>query len=250
MFAIRHLCLQQVLGQHNEGRGVVQQYRAKVSIVGAMRKSVDGRTWNGLTDQIDALKQDAATRTEAMELCCIRDDAILGSTFRPEVMRTTTDSELNVAIDNLLKKLEPSKWPHETRVLLLGRRVESLRRGRVFDKLHQVLVPIASNEFSLKQPVLGDLPKSSPEQRYLTYSKLWYKETIVMIIDEGEESFGLLKQLLAISSDMCEELDPCDLSDSMVDIVNDHKDCIGFMQAITDDLIGTSHKDMNQTTDY
>ena len=189
-------------------------YKEKASLFSCMTKPMDGRIRNGFTDQINLLKQTSATKSEAGELIVQKEQCELGENMVPAKFRRLNDGEVKAVIEKIIPLLEPGSWPHSTRTMVLGRTVDDLRTKRLFKELHRVTDPIgeSTEAWNPLKPDLLSLPRVSEKSRLVTYTEIWFKETLVGYIDDGEEGFPLMKELTVFLMEYYEGLDPVELS--------------------------------------
>ena len=226
-----------------QGQQIVKNYRKKCSLKIAMVRPIDGRTLNGLSDNIATFKLDVSTMSEAGELIVIQEGVTLASVFRADVMPPVGGSELKAAVLDMQRKLPLKNWPHDTILLLLGHKVATQREHREFMNLYDTVDPNVTGDFALSDPKLGSLPNVSPYSKLLTFSNIWYKETLVVLIDEGVVSSDVVLSLVKHCRAQDDMLDPLDLTPEQIDIVKNHSRCCGFLETLLRSGIGIAFKD-------
>jgi len=221
----------------------VRRYKDSVTIPGAMLEPPDGRTLNGLREQIELLNAHLATKVYATQLTLHLEDVCLAETFQTANMIDATDDQITAVIKALQPKLPMLQWPHSVRLSLLGRKVETLRDELSLEALLKHTDPYIESEFDLLDPSLGALPKVGLGSKIATFSKVWFQETLVSFIDAGAARTDAVKETVELMLEWGSRLDVLEMEPYQVDAVGIQRAACEFLITVMNPTVGLKYKD-------
>ena len=202
----------------------------------------DGRTIGGLDHQIEVHDGHAETQSVANELAIIKRDTQILPVLRPAMCVLAKDEDLNDGIAYAKKRLEPTKWPQETRTALLNRETAKTRDCDP-TKLAQIMFPLQSATFNPCAPTVSSFEFKDEGAKIVLCERLLYQESFPLLIKNGatgEASLCRLVRALLAKYDMVDPLETAVYARERVKIWTL---ACKYLELLIDVTVGASHEE-------
>ena len=219
----------------------MKEYGQKLAIPKLMLKPPDGRTITGLKRQKAELGSSAATMSDAQELGKMETDINVCGMFLPGVLEYAEDVPLRTAIDYCKTRCKVEDWPDSTNKLFLNRIVARHTEDESWALLFDVTFPLANGAWDPNNPTVAAFPSTSQPSKVATHVRLFYKETLIGLIGEGQPKADAVMKLCGRALAVYAAVDPLEFDSDILSTV--HYWCVGseFLEVIGADHLGPTH---------
>lgn len=193
--------------------------------------------------QIAALSEHDELKSDADLLQLHANDLAIAHQFIPECWARLSDDEKITAITHMIQKVAPKDWLQSVRQMLLAEQVQRLKKDAKYMQLADTIDPFATGAMDLLNPTLAGFGDLSEHSKLATFSRVFFKETLVTMIDQGEKQAAAVLVLVRHCMTKWESFDPIECSEAARDAVLGFRNVCKFLEIILDQELGATHKD-------
>ena len=217
-----------------------------MSYATSMVKCVDGRTMTGCKRQRDTFSKHADTHDDCNELKVLITNTEVCYIFHPSRILNEPDETINKGIEIIEPILAAKDWSSEVHSSLLSRNIIKQRKLKDWKPLYSIVDPWMSTEYSLANPCVCSMPTVNEAGRIQICNRVLYKETLVVMIGEGQPSHQEVNSMSKITHEQLNEHDIVEMDGGSVDARKDYKRIWEFIMTLADFTNGIRYKDFQQ----